>query len=92
MAGRSDAHSHTAASVPDFGPLEVVVNDVTYVREATLLACMERHDALKMALAEACDVAIWMSGADAFGPQGEAAEGWPAQRDRLHKALAVLHG
>lgn len=78
--------------VDELGPVEVVVNDVRYVREATLFVAMERADELKMALAEVCDVAIWMSGADAFGPSGEAAEGWPSQRDRLHKALAVLHG
>lgn len=78
--------------VDELGPIEVVVNDIRYVREATLFACMERGDELKMALAEVCDVAIWMSGASAFAPEGEAGEGWLTERDRLHKALEVLHG
>jgi hypothetical protein len=39
------------SAAPDFGPIEVVVNDVRYVREATLFACMEQLDAL---LADAC--------------------------------------
>jgi hypothetical protein len=42
------------------------------------------------ALADACDVAVWMSGSNDFSPDGKAAEGWEKARPKLHGALAVL--
>lgn len=50
----------------------------------------DRITQLEEALGDVIDVAIWMSGSPSFGPDGEAGEHWPSQRDRIHKAMAVL--
>jgi len=52
-----------------------------------LLAEVQR---LRDALEAACGVAIWMSGAEAFSPEGEASEGWVKQREKLYEAMAAL--
>jgi hypothetical protein len=50
----------------------------------------QENQRLRDALETACDVAIWMSGASAFAPDGEAAEHWPKQRERLYTAMEAL--
>lgn len=52
-------------------------------------AAEARVTELEAALNEAIELAIWMSGASAFGPDGEAGEAWPAQRERLYAAMKV---
>jgi hypothetical protein len=47
---------------------------------------------LRKALADACDVAIWMSGSPSFSPEGEAHEGWVKMRPKLYAAMEALDG
>ncbi len=46
---------------------------------------------LEEALREALDCIVWMSGATAFGPGGEAEQGWKAMRDKLDPLFALAH-
>jgi hypothetical protein len=46
---------------------------------------------LFVALEDACDVAVWMSGSPTFGPDGEGHEAWVSEmRPKLFKALDAL--
>ena len=47
-------------------------------------------DELTTALSQALDDQIWMSGADTFGPEGEAHEHWKVVRERLFKNLDLI--
>jgi hypothetical protein len=57
------------AAAPDFGPMEVVVNDQRYVREATLFAAMRRADDLGAALVSIAEKADWYAKNDQRDPQ-----------------------
>ena len=63
---------------------EEPVDDLTHYMQAT--------SRLRAALADAVDVATWMSGSPSFSPEGEAHEGWLKQREKLYAAMAVLNG
>lgn len=47
---------------------------------------------LEEALDEALDIIVWMSGADDFGPGGQAIVGWEKARDRLDPLFALVRG
>ena len=44
------------AEQPDLGPVEVMVNDVRYVREATLFAAMDRVESMQAELVRLHDI------------------------------------
>lgn len=53
----------------DFGPVEVVVNDHRYVREATLFAAIRRAEQLSAGLEAIAGIARWYADNDARDPQ-----------------------
>lgn len=51
----------------------------------------ERIEVLEKALADACDVAIWLTGLPCLNPESEAWPYWESgARPRLYKAMALL--
>lgn len=57
-----------------------------------VIAAEQRVAELEEALREALDIIVWMSGADDFGPEGKAHEGWKKARDKLDRLFPLAAG